>query len=100
MANCRINEAAEEDIARLYLYGVRRFGLTQADVYYEGLINRIEAIGENPSLYPAVNDLRPGYRRSIYGAHAIYFRTADGVVEIMRVLGRENPGTALAKGQS
>jgi plasmid stabilization system protein ParE len=38
-----------------------------------------------------VDEIRPGYRRSAFGAHAIYYRVADAHIEIMRVLGREDP---------
>jgi len=90
VAAFRLSRAAEDDLARLYRRGIIEFGMQQADRYYDGLIARLERIAAEPSLYPAVDHLRTGYRRSVYGAHSIYYRTDDDGVEIVRVLGRED----------
>jgi toxin ParE1/3/4 len=46
-------------------------------------------------LYPAVDDLRKGYRRSICGVDSIYYRVHGDTVEIMSILGRQNTDEAL-----
>lgn len=91
MADYSLSRFAEEDIRRLYRYGIERFGLIQADGYFNGLFARFDTIAESPSLYPKVDHIRPGYRRSVYGVHSIYYRAAGTAVEIMRVLSREDP---------
>ena len=68
-----------------------QFGSAQADRYFDGLFDRFDRLTENPLLYPAVDEIRAGYRRSVYGVHSIYYRVQDGDIEIMRVLGREDP---------
>ena len=95
MAAYSLSQLAEEDIRRLYRYGIERFGLVQADRYFDGLFARFDAIAESPMLYPQVDHIRPGYRRSVYGAHSIYYRASGTAVEIMRVLSRENPDTLM-----
>lgn len=95
MAVYSLNLLAEEDVRRLYRYGIERFGLVQADSYFDGLFARLDAIAESPMLYPQVDHIRPGYRRSVYGVHSIYYRTAGTTVEIMRVLSREDPDTLM-----
>ena len=95
MASYKLSGDAEEDVRRLYRHGIETFGLAQADTYFDGLFVRFDHLAEHPHLYPAMNEIRTGYRRSIYGAHSIYYRIFDGQVEIMRVLGRENPDVLL-----
>jgi len=95
MAAYSLSQLAEEDVRRLYRYGIEKFGLIQADSYFDGLFARFDAIAESPALYPKVDHIRPGYRRSVYGVHSIYYRAAGTAVEIMRVLGREDPDTLM-----
>ena len=91
MASYKLSVAAEEDVRRLYRYGIRTFGLAQADRYFDALFERFDQLAERPQSSPAIDEIRAGYRRSVYVAHSIYFRVSDGQVEIMRVLGREDP---------
>ncbi len=91
MVSYKLNEKADNDLDRLYEHGVLSFGLDQADRYYDGLIDRFSELAENPKLWQAVEHIRIGYRRSVYGVHSIYYRIDGGSVEIMRILGRENP---------
>src|SRR3546814_17940579 len=90
MASYSLSQLAAEDIRRLYRHGIEKFGLAQADGYLDGLFSRFDAIAESPALYPRVDHIRPGYRRSVYGVHSIYYRAEGTGVEIMRILGRED----------
>jgi toxin ParE1/3/4 len=48
-------------------------------------------MADQPKLYPAVDYIRIGYRRSVYKADSIYYRIAnDGIVEIITILGRQD----------
>ena len=91
MAGYRLSSHAAEDLRRLYRFGVEQFGLPQADSYFDGLFDRFDQLTENPHLYRAVDEIRPGYRRSAFGGHAIYYRVDGDSIEIMRVLAREDP---------
>jgi toxin ParE1/3/4 len=93
-----LSEAADADLERLYEWGIDRFGMNAADQYYDGLIDCFEKIAESPQLWPAVDHIRSGYRRSVYVAHSIYYRIESTGVLIVRVLGRENPATSLPEG--
>lgn len=92
MAEFSLSELAAEDVARLYRHGIIHFGPVQADSYYDALFSRFEQISEMPALYPLVDFIRPGYRRSVFGGHSIYYRLMEAGVRIERVLGREDPG--------
>jgi len=95
MASYKLSADAEEDIRRLYRHGILNFGLVQADSYFDGLFARFDRLAEEPFLYRAVDEIREGYRRSVYVAHSIYYRVVGNQVEIMRILGREDPSTML-----
>lgn len=91
MASYRLSEKADEDLSRLYEYGITHFGQDRADRYYDGLIERFEQLAENPRLYPAVDHIRPGYRRSVYGRYSIYYRIDQDEIMIVRILGQQDP---------
>jgi hypothetical protein len=37
MVSCRISNEAKEDLIRIHHYGVEKFGVTQADKYFDSL---------------------------------------------------------------
>lgn len=90
-----LSEAADADLERLYEWGIDHYGVRAADEYYDGLIARFSQIADTPQLWQGVDHIRAGYRRSVYGAHSIYYRVEAGGVLIVRVLGRQNLETSL-----
>ncbi len=91
MASYRLSDKADEDLSRLYEYGILHYGQERADRYYNGLIERCEELAENPRLWQAVDHIRPGYRRSVYGRHSIYYRIDPDEIVIVRILGQQDP---------
>ncbi len=94
MASYRLSQAADEDLDRLFDHGIDRFGLDQAIEYLDGLIQRFSELAETPNQWQAVEHIRPGYRRCVYGSHSIYYRIAADDIVVVRILGQENPDTA------
>ncbi|GAA5139930.1 type II toxin-antitoxin system RelE/ParE family toxin [Thalassotalea piscium] len=94
MANYKLSSAADKDFEQLFEYGIDNFGLSKAKSYVDGLIIKFQAIAENPLYYQAVDYIRSGYRRSVYGKHAIYYIISNDCVDIMRILRAENLATA------
>lgn len=86
MAHYKLSNDAKMDIARIYWRGVRQFGEKQADLYYSNLMQKLNDIAEFPYHHPAIDHIREGFRRSVYGSENIYFRIGDECVEIMRLL--------------
>jgi len=41
-------------------------------------------------LYPTVDDIREGYRRSVCGTDSIYYRIEVQTIEIMAVIGQQD----------
>ncbi len=91
MAKYRLSKLAEEDLAEIADYGDEHFGIAQSDRYRERLKQRFSTLAEQPYLYQAVDDIREGYRRSVCGKHSVYYRIDEQGVEIIRVLGRQDP---------
>ncbi len=85
-----ISKEADHDLENLYVDGFRRWGETQADHYYDGLLSHFDALCENPYLYRAVDEIRLGYRRSVYGKHSVFYRIVDNNIEIMGLIKSEN----------
>ena len=95
MAKYVLTVEAEFDIERIAYFGIDRFGELQARDYNALLFRQFARIASAPLRYPSAADIRPGYRRSVVGAHSIYFRILEGEVEIVRVLGRQDPFGAM-----
>jgi len=95
MDGYRLSKRADEDFESIYIYGVLTFGLEQAEAYTAGMEIRFEQLANQPRLYPAIDHVRPGYRLSVYGSHAIYYRIADNEVLIVRILRNQDVSAAL-----
>jgi toxin ParE1/3/4 len=90
MGTYKLSEDAEADLERIWLRGLKEYGLEQADKYYDAFFERFEELAENPYLYQAVDDIREGYRRSPCGVDSIYYRIDGDTVEIMSIIGRQD----------
>ena len=90
MADYRLSNAAKEDLIRIHHYGVGRFGVIQADKYFNAFFDYFEIIAERPYSFESVDFIRKGYRRCPCGSDTIYFRITDNVVEIMAIIGMQD----------
>jgi toxin ParE1/3/4 len=90
MAKYKLSNAAKEDLIRIYQYGVKQFGVKQADKYFESLFDHFELIADNPEAFEAVEFIKPGYRRCVCGAESIFFKCNNNHVEIMAIIGRQD----------
>jgi len=73
MARYELASAAAGDLENIFEFGIDTFGLTQALDYMSGLKQRLRQIADQPEVYPAIEHIRSGYRRSVYKSHATYF---------------------------
>jgi len=95
MASYRLSDEALADLDRLYEHGVLTFGLRQADAYFDAMVAQFQKIADQPELYPAVDHIRQGYRRSVFRSHSIYYRSVADEVLIVRILGQQDIESAL-----
>jgi len=89
MATYKLTLEAENDLDRIWLRGLKEFGVEQADRYYNALFDRFEVLAEQPHKYQLVDNIRKGYRRSPCGVDSIYYRVIGNDVEIMSIIGRQ-----------
>lgn len=90
MGKYRFSKLAEEDLLGIAGYGDEHFGIAQSNRYRDQLKQRFSVLAEQPYLYPVVDHIHKGYRRSVCGKHSIYYRIDRKGVEIIRVLGRQD----------
>lgn len=91
MASYRLSQEAQADLYRIWLYGHKRWGLEKADQYISAFFERFDEITDNPLLYPPVDEIRAGYRRSVCGVDSIFYRVdAQGEVEFMAIIGHQD----------
>lgn len=89
MAKFLTTKRAERDIQNIALFGMERFGATQAHLYQQGLEIKLKMLAANPKLGQSVDFIRADYRRSTYESHSIYYRIRSDDILIVRVLGRQ-----------
>ncbi|MDC6389582.1 type II toxin-antitoxin system RelE/ParE family toxin [Maribacter sp. PR1] len=90
MAEFRISNTAREDLIRIHHYGVKKFGITQADKYFESFFEYFEIISERPFSFESVDFIKKGYRRCVCGSDSIFFKVNEDIVEIMTTIGRQD----------
>jgi toxin ParE1/3/4 len=90
MAEYRLNNEAKEDLIRIHQYGVEKFGMAQADKYFNSFFKYFDIIAQQSYSFESVDQIRNGYRRCACGSDSIYYRIINGMVEIMAIVGRQD----------
>ncbi len=90
MAKYRLSNEAKEDLIRIHQYGAKRFGMDQADKYFESFFEYFDIIAERPYSFESVEFIKKGYRRCVCGSDSIFYRINDDLVEIMAIVGRQD----------
>ncbi len=90
MGKYKLSNSAKEDLIRIHHYGVKKFGIQQADKYFNSFFEYFEIIAERPNSFEAVDFIKPGYRRCVCGVDSIYFKNEGEVVLIIAIVGRQD----------
>jgi toxin ParE1/3/4 len=90
MAEYRLSNEAKEDLIRIHQFGVKKFGITQADKYFYSFFDYFEKIAQRPFSFESVDYIKVGYRRCPCGSDTIYYRINDSMVEIMAIIGMQD----------
>lgn len=90
MAEYRLSNAAKEDLIRIHHFGVEKFGMIQADKYFNSFFDYFEMIAKRPFSFESVEFIKEGYRRCPCGSDTIYYRMNDDIVEIMAIVGMQD----------
>ena len=95
MAKYRLSNDAKEDLIRIHHYGIEKFGMSQADKYFDTFFEYFDIIAQRPFSFESVDYIKKGYRRCVCGSDSIYYRINKDVVEIMAIVGRQDIYTIL-----
>ncbi|MFV0566621.1 MAG: type II toxin-antitoxin system RelE/ParE family toxin [Flavobacteriaceae bacterium] len=93
MAKYRLTNEAKNDLIRIHHYGVEKFGMAQADKYFESFFEYFIIIAERPFSLESVDYIKKGYRRCACGVDSVYYRINENIVEIMAIVGRQDLNT-------
>ncbi len=86
MPEYRLSGKADEDLGEIYVFSHQRFGEAKADAYLLALEERFSILADQPSLGRPIGHIREGYLRWDHESHAIFYKTTEDGIIIMRVL--------------
>ena len=90
MAKYRLSNEAKEDLIRIHHYGVEKFGVNQADKYFDSFFEYFDIIAQRPFSFESVDYIKNGYKRCVCGSDSIFYKINNGTVEIMAIIGRQD----------
>lgn len=90
MAEYKFSNAAKDDLIRIHQYGVKRFGIVQADKYFDSFFEYFEIIAQRPFSFESVDYIKNGYRRCVCGSDSIYYKINGEIIEIMAIIGKQD----------
>jgi toxin ParE1/3/4 len=90
MAEYRLSNAAKEDLIHIHHFGVEKFGIIQANKYFDTFFDYFEIIAQRPFSFESVDYIKEGYRRCPCGSDTIYYRINDNMVEIIAIVGMQD----------
>lgn len=90
MAKYRLSNSAKDDLIRIHQYGIKKFGISQADKYFDSFFEYFEIIAQRPFSFESVDYIKTGYRRCVCGSDTIYFKVNTDIVEIMAIVGKQD----------
>ena len=90
MSNYKLSNLAKEDLIRIHQFGIKRFGVIQADKYFERFFEYFDMIAERLFAFESIDFIKPGYRRYVCGSDSNYYRVFKNSVAIITVIGRQD----------
>ena len=90
MAKYRITNEAESDLIRIHQFGIRRFGMKQADKYFNNFFEYFELIAQRPLAFKSVDEISNDCRCCPCGSDSIYYTYLNDTVEIVAIVGSQD----------
>jgi len=81
----RLTEAAKRDLIQVYLTGLERFGLRQAESYLTLLEHAFQIIADTPEIARERREIAPPVRVHPCGSHMVIYEINESGVLILRV---------------
>lgn len=90
MAKYKLSNVAKDDLIRIHHHGIQKFGVIQADKYFNSFFEYFDIIARSPFSFESVDFIKEGYRRCPCGSDSIYYRLNNDILEIMTIIGRQD----------
>jgi toxin ParE1/3/4 len=81
----KLRRVAEKDLEDIWFYSFEMWGVEQADSYIRSLIARFEWLAINQLSGRKRDDIKSGYYCFPEGEHVIFYKTRNGIVDIIGV---------------
>jgi len=89
---------AAQDIADIWVDGADRWGVDQADRYFDGVVKLFNLLNEQPDIARLRDEFSPPVRIHPYGSHVVVYDTVETGIAVVRVLhNRRNTMLLLGK---
>jgi len=82
----KVSGKAESDLAKMYEYGIERFGLKQAKTYLLGMHTLFKILANNRTLGRDASEFVVSLKRFSYKSHTVFYLATDIDILIVRVL--------------
>ena len=89
MANYKTTPEAEEDLRRMWFYGLENWGEPAANEYIATFHTHFEHLVTYPEAYP-VYDASLGYRRSVHRGKNVFYRIAGEDLIIVAITEKQD----------
>jgi toxin ParE1/3/4 len=87
-----VSPRARDDMVGIATYTLSTWGEAQMSRYIDGLHARFEELARFPGLGRSRDEMAPGYRSIVQGAHIVFYRITARELVIVRILhGRMDP---------
>ena len=90
MYNFHLTREAKEDLWRIYEFGIYKFGIQQAEKYFNMLHDCFDKITSNPFMFPETIKNKNRYRYCVCGVDTIYYKINNDEIEIITIIGRQD----------
>lgn len=86
MGNYRLSTLCDQDLTNIFEFGIKQFGLNQAQTYLLDLHNIFDTLAEQSFIGQDASEIAPGLKRLIYKSHMVFYFSTDYGAHILRVL--------------
>ena len=86
MSGFVLSPQSQTDLDGIWDFTEQRWNAAQAESYIRELWNAIKFVAEDPRRGRKCDEIRPGYFKSRAGAHVIFYKLADGGIDVVRIL--------------
>ncbi len=70
----------------IWAYSTQQWGRRRANRYIRDLTVAIESVAKDPYLGVNADEIRPDYRKHVFGSHLIYYSPSPTGITVVRVL--------------